>query len=244
MDRVIGARAYACAGALAALSLSALPAAASSVPYSESFNNAGFQGSLVLGALSTVDSGSSDLWQYTNYYSVNSYDGWTFSNGAYYAVQANSTGGNVSPFNGGVLLNEGGALGAAATNAPLAQMDISTSLTTVVGQKYTVSTNYFGDNRPGSSYTLDLYLNGTDVYSQAGSDGAAGSLAAPYTLTYTFTATSTSTVIGFGQSQSQNGASPIIDNLTVSAVPLPASAWLLGSGVLGLLGLGRRRKAA
>jgi hypothetical protein len=29
-----------------------------------------------------------------------------------------------------------------------------------------------------------------------------------------------------------------------SAVPVPAAAWLLGSGVLGLFGVGRRRRAA
>jgi hypothetical protein len=31
---------------------------------------------------------------------------------------------------------------------------------------------------------------------------------------------------------------------TVSAVPLPAAVWLLGSGLLGLAGIGRRKKAA
>lgn len=29
---------------------------------------------------------------------------------------------------------------------------------------------------------------------------------------------------------------------TVQAVPVPAAAWLFGSGLLGLLGLGRRRR--
>ena len=34
-----------------------------------------------------------------------------------------------------------------------------------------------------------------------------------------------------------------IDNLQVSAVPVPAAAWLFGSGLLGLTGIARRRKA-
>lgn len=32
-----------------------------------------------------------------------------------------------------------------------------------------------------------------------------------------------------------------VDDITVSPVPLPAAVWLFGSGLLGLLGIGRRR---
>ena len=35
-----------------------------------------------------------------------------------------------------------------------------------------------------------------------------------------------------------------IDNVTVSAVPVPAAAWLFGSGLLGLIGIARRKTAA
>ena len=35
-----------------------------------------------------------------------------------------------------------------------------------------------------------------------------------------------------------------IDNVTVSAVPVPAAVWLFGSGLLGLVGVARRKKAA
>lgn len=34
------------------------------------------------------------------------------------------------------------------------------------------------------------------------------------------------------------------DNVTVSAVPVPAAAWLFGSGLLGLIGVAKRKKAA
>jgi hypothetical protein len=43
-------------------------------------------------------------------------------------------------------------------------------------------------------------------------------------------------------------ASPTIHmfsvDATVSSVPVPAAAWLFGSGLLGLLGVSRRKKAA
>jgi len=35
-----------------------------------------------------------------------------------------------------------------------------------------------------------------------------------------------------------------LDNVFVSAVPIPAAAWLFGSGLLGLVGIARRKKAA
>lgn len=35
-----------------------------------------------------------------------------------------------------------------------------------------------------------------------------------------------------------------INNVNVSAVPVPAAAWLFGSGILGLVGISRRKKAA
>jgi len=35
-----------------------------------------------------------------------------------------------------------------------------------------------------------------------------------------------------------------VTNVAASAVPLPAAAWLFGSGLLGLVGIGRRRNAA
>jgi len=36
----------------------------------------------------------------------------------------------------------------------------------------------------------------------------------------------------------------LVDEPVVPQVPLPAAVWLLGSGLLGLLALGRRRRAA
>jgi len=35
----------------------------------------------------------------------------------------------------------------------------------------------------------------------------------------------------------------LVDTFTVSAVPVPAAAWLFGSGLIGLVGFARRKKA-
>ena len=35
-----------------------------------------------------------------------------------------------------------------------------------------------------------------------------------------------------------------IDNITLSSIPIPPTIWLFGSGLLGLVGISRRKKAA
>ena len=44
---------------------------------------------------------------------------------------------------------------------------------------------------------------------------------------------------------SANGAGGEVwfDNVSVSAVPVPAAVWLFGSGLIGLAGFARRKKA-
>ena len=71
---------------------------------------------------------------------------------------------------------------------------------------------------------------------------------------YTFTAVKTtvplSTLITVGDSVLPGGGwSPAIDlyepgTVNISAVPVPAAVWLFGSGLLGLVGISRRKKEA
>lgn len=42
----------------------------------------------------------------------------------------------------------------------------------------------------------------------------------------------------------RSGGDVWFDNVSVSAIPIPAAAWLFGSGLLGMIGIARRKKAA
>lgn len=62
---------------------------------------------------------------------------------------------------------------------------------------------------------------------------------ATYTLTFTPGA-SFSSKISF-QAFGADNQGPLLDNVVLSAVPLPPAVWLLGSALLGLIAVGRRR---
>jgi hypothetical protein len=54
--------------------------------------------------------------------------------------------------------------------------------------------------------------------------------------------TSKSGVIAFGEGDG-NRVTFSVNNITQSPVPIPGAAWLLGSGLVGLVGLGRKRQS-
>ena len=196
------------AGIAIALAMAAMPAAA--FAYSEDFNSPGFIGSPIL------VNDNSDRFGPTNYYTINNFDGFAFSGGAYLAQSLTG--------DGALLINEPD--GAAATTL--------SGLT--AGQVYALTFLLSGDNIPGGSYVLHVALGGntTDF---AGVDLPSGTN--PGTLeTVTFTPTGTTESLLFTQS-TPGQASPIIDNLSVSAAPEPAT-WALMFGGVAMIGAALR----
>ena len=107
-------------------------------PYAQSFNDAAFQGgTLVLSATSTVDSGTSDLFGATNYYTINNANGWTFGNGAFYAVRWYDTNAYYVQANNNELMIYHGRIGGGVLYKPV-EVE-RTGVTTADVPPYTVA---------------------------------------------------------------------------------------------------------
>ena len=200
--------------ALAALSILHVSNAKAGVVFSENFNSAGFQGST---SILTAPCGEcfSDKYDPANYYTINNFNGWSFTGGALYTNNAAGT-------DGAVLLNENG------------QTSASIVYGLTQGTQYSLSFDYYGDNRPGEAWVLNYSIDGSATQTVNGVDQAAGSNPGT-TKTLLFTASGPSATLLFTQA-STTEASPIIDNVTISTnVPEP-STWAMM--ILGFMGVG------
>jgi hypothetical protein len=190
--------------------------ASAQIVYSENFNNTGFQGG-------SIGVSFSDRWANTAYYSINTFDGWTFSSSAIYALKNDGSG------DGALLLNEVGGQGSVVVFGLSA------------GQTYQLSFLQWGDNNPGQPYSGDVKVDGNTLLTYNGTDLAAGTN--PGTVrSLQFTAAGPSATLLFRET---NGgpASPIIDNVQVSVVPEPGGITLALFGTaLTALGLFRARR--
>ena len=94
----------------------------------------------------------------------------------------------------------------------------------------------------GESYRVGFFID-------AGGSGASGDMFAPDSFPYTETNGLFSITGAFSISSDAFPTNPNIFihtmmGLEVSAVPIPAAVWLFGSGLLGLIGIARRKRAA
>jgi len=118
---------------------------------------------------------------------------------------------------------------------------ISQSFATTIGQQYGVTFWLAGNPEEGST-TKYMQVTAGNVPNRQFSFDING-----YTLenmgwtekSFLFTATGTTTTLLF-ESLSPGWSGAVIDLVSVDAVPLPATLLLLGSGLVGLLGAGRR----
>jgi hypothetical protein len=96
----------------------------------------------------------------------------------------------------------------------------------------------FGTSISGGGTTLNLYNGGLDM-----SGVAPGSAVTLYGVTGNGSGSGTTTAFSLGSAvfSLANDTLTFTGNGGNTPVPLPAAVWLLGSGLLGLAGVGRRR---
>lgn len=112
------------------------------------------------------------------------------------------------------------------------------------GQTYALTAMVSGNQRNGDSESLTFgFLNAGDnsvLNSQVVSNIAGSTF---NTITLLFTAASNVSARIFFEAAGGDNVGPILDNVSLTAVPLPAAGWLLLSGLVGLVAV-RRRGAA
>jgi hypothetical protein len=216
--------------------------------YVDNFNNTVLGSSLGLSGMGTGagDGQCSELTCNSNYYSVTSIPGWSFSPAVYGYAYNTPTGSNSGVGNGpynntAILLNED-ALGQIATAS-------NTISGLTIGQTYNLTFQYWGDNVPysavGDTYSFDASINGADTLFKNVQNIGLGS-GNSNTASIAFTASNSTATLIFTQDTRAYGgyqASPIIDNVAIAAAtPEPGLYGLLSLGLAGLAIFASRRK--
>ena len=123
---------------------------------------------------------------------------------------------------------------------------ISQSFATVVGQTYSIDFNYshnpFASSASGrvsvdgatSLISVDLVHNTLNSASNMQWADFSNSIVADSTIT----------TLKFKGALANDRFGFVVDDISVNAIPIPPAVWLFGSGLLGMIGIARRKKAA
>jgi hypothetical protein len=129
---------------------------------------------------------------------------------------------------------------------------VSQSVATIIGDVYQLSLwvgNTTGGSIFGTTSTVNVQLNGSAFHSAINSDVNTTGLSWEQ-YTYLFTASGLSTTLAFLNGDPGGDNSNGLDNIvltdlgpgTTDGIPEPATLGLLGAGLIGLVGMRRKRK--
>jgi len=157
------------------------------------------------------------------------------------------------------------ASGTAAASAEITAVDplfftsASANAATSLNVNFEVATSHFFDlSGVVSSFSSNGFAFGDARVSLMSQDGSFnlsfstpffGGLTTPFDIsgtlfpnTYTLSANASISADVFSV-EAESGASDFSFDFNVTPIPVPAAAWLFGSGILGLIGIARRKKA-
>ena len=192
-----------------------MPATAdASVIYGETFDAPAFRGAFITNTVSERATS-------TIYGHANNADGWIFDGSAFLALVGS---------NGALSLNE----------SPFASSATKTLTGLLPNMPYQLAFNLTGDNVRNAPSELLVSVNGLrllDVQHSWSVTGNGEQLAATFTSNATGAA-----ILKFAEIDRGNLASPILDDITVTSLPEPASAAAFGAGLLGMAAMRRNKR--
>jgi len=165
--------------------------------------------------------------------------GWTQVDGTVDSIKSGDFG--ITCFGG-----SGGCVDLDGSTSQAGYLLTSGAFNLVAGQTYRLSAEVSGNQRGAVADNLELgFFNSSDLVlaSKTIKGIASGSPFTLYSVLFTPTANVTATIF-FDDVLGNNNQGPILDNVRLAAVPLPAAAWLMLSGLVALGAIARRRISA